>query len=499
MKKFQYEIRSEWPPLAWAAKLTSDSETIDVLVGPKVECRPDWFAEAVWDQPFAEGDFDRTDQIFGSGGRIRDAHCDFVSSASVVDRLQFLKTKNATWVSNSLPALLAVTGQSVQTHRSKYACEFTTITRGIDRYLREIPTLEKPVRLVYFRNLRWTPDRLTEIDKPLPVHDFSSFERYHDFMVTSLVALFENARDEERQGQFEPLSTISTGYDSPAVSALMAAAGGKETLSIRNARGGDADSGEQISLALGLQPYVVDRDAWRKRTLPEVSFLASDAKGEDVYFAGAHDQLCGRLLLTGYGGQHAWGKTDKEAYDFRRGDQSGLSHTENRLWAGYLHCPVPFLGGRQAADLRSISCSPAMAAWEVEGSYSFPIPRRIVEQQGVDRTWFGMSKKAASVLLFDRFGFLTENSLVDYEAWYKENFRGMRQFSDTLRNFSIRMGAETLHQGLVFCQKTSPFVPGSSLRRLGHSSRLNERARREPHFEHLFPWAMEEAIRHYNG
>src|SRR5258708_10810292 len=62
-----------------------------------------------------------------------------------------------------------------------------------------------------------------------------------------------------------------------------------------------------------------------------------------------------------------------------------------------------------------------MAPWDVGGSYTRPICRRILEEAGVPRELFGMDKKAASVLFFDRNSFLSEASRRDYEDWLAHN------------------------------------------------------------------------------
>ena len=97
------------------------------------------------------------------------------------------------------------------------------------------------------------------------------------------------------------------------------------------------------------------RDAWRGPDAPpgpELPFLAADAKGEDVYFRGAEAHLARRVLVTGYHGDQMWSKRPRApSADIVRGDQSGLSLSEYRLWAGFIHLPVPFLGVRQIGDV----------------------------------------------------------------------------------------------------------------------------------------------------
>src|SRR5207245_7865116 len=87
--RLRYTLVADWPPLAWLARCRPGAPAIDVFHGPRVELAADWFCEAVWDGAFADGDFDRTDLVFGSGARAResDGVC-FVSSGSTVDRLQ---------------------------------------------------------------------------------------------------------------------------------------------------------------------------------------------------------------------------------------------------------------------------------------------------------------------------------------------------------------------------------------------------------------------------
>src|SRR5213079_2018010 len=99
---------------------------------------------------------------------------------------------------------------------------------------------------------------------------------------------------------------------------------------------------------------------------PELPFLAADAKGEDVYFRGAEAHLARRVLVTGYHGDQMWSKRPRApSADIVRGDQSGLSLSEYRLWAGFIHLPVPFIGVRQIGDVRALSRSAAMAPWDV--------------------------------------------------------------------------------------------------------------------------------------
>src|SRR5699024_10168223 len=86
---------------------------LQVIHGLKVEAHDTWFGECVSDDPLAEAGFDRTEVVFGSGGRLRSREAVFVSPPSTVDCLHILETDGHAFVSNSLVALLSVTGAEI--------------------------------------------------------------------------------------------------------------------------------------------------------------------------------------------------------------------------------------------------------------------------------------------------------------------------------------------------------------------------------------------------
>jgi hypothetical protein len=496
---FKYICIEDWPPLAWLATCDPDTATVEVIHGRQVETYPDWFAEAAWDGDYEQADFDRTDLVYGTGGRLRDDELTFVSSATTVDRLHSFQDDGRTYVSNSLACLLAAVDGRVAPHYNGYFRDFETIIHGIGNYHRTVASSAGPVRLTYYNNLRWCDGALVEVPKPNPRRDFATFERYRDEVESALCRLAENAGSPLRSHPYRLLATISSGYDSPAVAALARRAGLRQTLSFSTSRDHRPDSGAEVARRLGLVPIVVDSSLWKSNRLSEVPFLASDAKGEDVYYAGAQDVLAGTLLLTGYGGSRVWDKGKDLLGDLERSDQSGLSLCEYRLWAGFLHCPVTYIGGRQTGDLRRISNDPAMAPWDVSGSYSRPICRRILEEAGVPRPLFGMEKKAASILFFDRNSFLSDASLADYMAWRQ---RHLPHPAGPVRmvGAGLTACARATVQGLQsLAGALHAVVPISSLRRVRTSGRLTSFVHREQRFAHVFPWALEKAIERYRN
>jgi hypothetical protein len=486
----------EWPPLAWLA-VCDGSGSVSVAHGNRVETHPHWFAEAVWAGAYEQADFDDTDLVFGTGGRLRGEGLVFVSSATVVDRLHALEAHGRTWVSNSLACLLAAVGATVDPHYHRYFHDFESIIGGLTKYRRTLASSAGPVRLTYYDNLAWQAGRLVEVHKPYPKRDFSTFARYRDFLEDTLCRLAENSKAPQRTHPYDLLATISSGYDSPTVAAVARRAGLRQTLSFAQARDGRPDSGAEVARRLGLEPLLIDSRAWQKGTLPEVPFIAADAKGEDVYYGGAAEVLRGRLLLTGYGGSRVWDKGIAPPEHLERSDQSGLSLCEYRLWAGFLHCPVTLLAARQTQDLRNISNSPEMAAWDVPGGYSRPICRRLLEEAGVPRQLFGQEKKAASILFFDRHSFLSPGSLADYQAWRHAHALAGRTPLRLVRE-GLAAGARTAVRGVqALAGALHRAVPVKLLARLSKSGKLTAFARYERLFAHVFPWALERATERY--
>ncbi len=241
----------KWPPLAWAAQCFYANSVIVVYHGAGVEVRDNWFCEAVWNNNFETGDFDLTDIIFGSGARIRTEQVTFVSSGTTVDRLQALTLPGSVWISNSLACLLSVTDNSIDPAYPDYFERLTSITQGLDKYEKNIKLLSgEKVQLSYFNNLVWNGSTLVEVEKPNEQRDFSSFTKYHDFLLSSLKKISDNTLAAERKYSYEMLGTLSSGYDSATITVLAQKVGLRETIPFLKARGGDADNGKEIANAL---------------------------------------------------------------------------------------------------------------------------------------------------------------------------------------------------------------------------------------------------------
>jgi hypothetical protein len=205
--------------------------------------------------------------------------------------------------------------------------------------------------------------------------------------------------------------------------------------------------------------------------------------------------------LTGHFGGRAWDKNAQGlSDDIVRGDQSGMALTEFRLWAGFVHCPLAFLGVRQVPDLHRLIRSPEMKPWDVGGRYNRPLARRIIESAGIPRGAFAVHKRAGSVLFFQSHSFLSPGSLEDFTRWLHQHVDDWRK--RRLVPPAFTPGRRTLKQQAAAAAapvfRALSWVTGRRLWLLEAAARrLTNIAAREPLFRYLFPWAIARAKERY--
>lgn len=490
--RLEFHQVGAWPPNAWLAKCVSGSELVRVLHGSGVEVCDEFFCEAVWDGPYVQGDFDRTDIIAGSGGRLRADGVTFVSAGNPVDRLNSFSDATTAWISNSLACLLSEIGADVNITYPRYYQDFFSIAHGLKRYRRTLPTSRGDVSLTYFDNLHWNGHSLRQTAKPVINRDFADFDRYLRFLRGCLAVVAGNLADPARRRPYRMLATTSTGYDAPMVTALLAEQGCADTLCFDQSHQGESDSGEEIAKILNVSPHKIPLAGWRGMPNPEPAFLAGNSIGEELRFKSAEAMLENRVLFTGYLGDKMWGLDADEdlSPDFVRTDCAGTGFTEYRLWARFIHCPLPCWGGRQVADIRNISMQPDLKPWRLASGYDRPIPRRILEEKGVPRESFGVRKRNSSSFLHNHANYLTPASMQEFLEWLKQNqWQWIRQFKlPPLRGDLIDQLSFHTVNWFVDWGKTMPliwrFAASFADRPVG--------IRR-----HVFPWAMSVAKQRY--
>ena len=392
--KLTNEPIAGWPKLAWVAVCSGDRSEVVVYHGPLVEVTQDWCVEAVWAGEFGKGDFDRTDLVFGTGVRLRGDDIIFVSSGTTLDRLWHVIVAGKTYVSNTLPGILALAGVSLRPDYSGYQRDIHTIVKGLERYQRVIPGDPVDIQVTYYHNLRLRGNELREEAKPVSSLSLNDFSAYKTFLFGAARALGGNAKDAGRQNPVQLRSTVSSGYDSTATALVAREAGCRESLTIRqsNSLWRGSDSGHEIAERLGIACSAYDRSS--PPVVAEDAVWAASGWPGDLNLTWFDYPEPLTLLFTGFHGDRIW---DRERHDVRhslvRGDISGLGLCEYRLSRGLFNCPVPYWGAMHAAAIQSITFSDEMAPWTLGNDYDRPIPRRLLEEAGVDRKMFGMRKK----------------------------------------------------------------------------------------------------------
>jgi hypothetical protein len=102
------------------------------------------------------------------------------------------------------------------------------------------------------------------------------------------------------------------------------------------------------------------------------------------------------LLTIGNHGDVIWQKGLSSDYQgvhhFLDREPSGTGLVEWRLHRGVFLAAAPYFGASRWNSLMRIHQSKALDPWRLGGDYDRPIPRRIVEQRGIEREAFGRKK-----------------------------------------------------------------------------------------------------------
>ena len=423
------------PKLAWLAILNQDSPVIKVFHGEWVEANAQFVFEGAWASDFAAVDFDRCETVVGSGIVLRNGKAVFCSGSHVMFRLHILRQGDKMFISNSFVYCLTAAGLRLKNNYALYFRDFQSIVRGLQKYRTQIPLDEGRIRLLYVDNLVVGPDlHMKFVPKP-SAPKFSCYEGYRRYLEEMLRKIRENSASPPRKITYEPISTISSGYDSAACSVLARGIGCTTAITFAQARGSDeSDSGAEIGRQLGYSMVAADRLGYQnQKHYPEAEFIAGGTAGDagDFVFASLEDLLPQKLLITGFTGDSVWNPNEFQNRFMIQDGLGGTMMEEFRLRVGFVHLPVPIIGGRRGPELCTISRAPEMRPWVLGTEFEKPIPRRILEEAGVPRTWFGLNKKATGARFFDGpnrgpedlKAHLSHPSYRDYQRFFRERYK----------------------------------------------------------------------------
>lgn len=396
---FRYDVSEKLPRLAWCAIFTEGKDEILVKTGKHVERFTKFFVEGAWDGPFAEGNFKQSTLFCGSGIYLEEygnGGALAVGPSHTLERLVSLRKEHHLYISNSLPFLLAEgNGKCVYAH--DYLADFYSILSGLDHYQREVPLKHGLVfRQHVMQNLFINHSlEIKEISKK-EIDPFVDYEDYLYRLRTAVSHLILNAGDAERMVTYGLVSTISKGYDSPAAAAIARECGCNQVVTFGAPLKYSRDCGADIAKKLGYTNIVI-RDAaayLENKELLECEALCSGELGSELELVNFRDVFSGNIVFTGGRGDFIWGKDAALANErcVFPGASLSFSHLETRLKAGYIYLPVPCYGVTKWPSIAAITNAPEMQPYTIGGDYDRPISRRILEERGVPRNWFGMEK-----------------------------------------------------------------------------------------------------------
>ncbi|MBN2182929.1 MAG: hypothetical protein JW715_13545 [Sedimentisphaerales bacterium] len=495
--EFNFIKQKNLPKLSWGAVLEHGSEKVNVYCGDWVETNATSFVEGAWNLPFSEHDFEKATVFMGSGGKIINNKVIFATPTHTLERIFGIRNNNLLYVSNSMSFALSMSNNEMDPSYIAYQADFDSIILGLDKYVKSSP-LKSGVKIEYFCHCN------IEIDKELGVRklpkntppDFKDFHEYRNLLVSNIHDIADNAQSEHRARKYKLLATASTGYDSSCVAALAREVSCSDVYTFKNAspkyqlfgeysyKGKQSDdSGEAIAKKLGYENIII-RDRWSYLDQKTDIYEAESCASGNLYYNPViiyEDVIQQRVLLTGHHGGAAWILDPKKSnYELKGGGLCGASMCESRLRIGFIHAPIPYIGGCWYSSINKISNSKEMSPWRLGTHYDRPIPRRILEEKGVPRNFFGQSKKAVQVPLMG-----TKNNLLSQMTEKaKTSFIEFHSKHKRERNI-VRQFCYDFMTGLYLF--LSPRVLGKIIRKIG----FHKKAKSIPSFtkEHLFKFS----------
>lgn len=420
--KVVVRVAKNIPRLAWLCEVKGRQHVF--TIGNAVDIGRDFLFEGVWDDEFSQGKVDETDFAYGSGARFReDGHVVFVPPKHCFEYLFVVhdSRKNVAFISNSMNYVLERSGMA----GSKSMDEFTKTLRtrndeatslGIDMY--DQLAFEgggfKFYRMMFY-NFSVDSRGGLKLHHSLPKKLFKGFDEYREFLVNKIKTIALNGSHPLRKVNQEPITLVSSGYDSPCVAVLAVESGYKNAATIDVLVRGEEDSGESIAKKLGMEVATVKHALGK--VVPDLSasfegkkadliaeFVATPGLGDNVMLKTLEKQLKNSIYLSGIGGDAVWRRPTRVGPGMPVGIRFNKSSTEFRLRVGYSFVPVPLFGARFIAPIKRITHNPNMEPYTLHQRYDRPIARKIIEEAGIERGAFAAYKAATNptVLNYDQ-------------------------------------------------------------------------------------------------
>lgn len=496
--KLEYSINHNIPKLAWYAEVHKGKDVVEVECGDNIEYNDEWFVEGAWCGDFQKGNFSNDIFFLGTGAVLqRDTIC-FATPGHTLERIYIIKDNEKLALSNSLCFVLERMQASLDYNYLEYEKAFHSVLNGLDVYQKKIPLLNKEKKLwaLYYCNIEVDSELHIKLSDKMKTPQFVSFTEYYNSMLNDLQKLKKNMQAKERKVKYGIVTTISSGYDSAACAVVAKEMGCDIAVTFNEPEKYASDDGSEIAKKLGYSVVIKkNAESYKKSNkLVEAEYIAGGELGTGIVFSAFDKEFENNLVLIGEGGDHIW---DRNVHDVnsvvRFSDElySGTTLIEPRLRLGYIYLPLPMYCATSWPSIHAISNNNEMKPWSLKNNYDRPIPRRIVEEAGIEREAFGIGKKGAG------FNYRYDTMKRLEKRMSKDSFERFRTFYKQNSSFTIRR----LRKVIKYFLNTIPDYFNYILRRCGVKigSKIQHKEYQENPMApaYLFLWSIEETRKRY--
>ena len=402
--RFNYIEKDKLPPLAWLVRIKKNNKLIEVFHGKMVECKHNFFVAGVWNGDFNKGDFVNASFSCCTGGIIsgdgNEKRITFSTPNHLKDALFSIMESDTLLISNSPAFLLSFSKNNFDINYYNYEIDFNSLCFGVRRYIKKTVLRNgKTMRIHRCCNLHVNPylscKEEIRYSKPL----IETYSYYLNFINTTLSEIKKNANDKERMINYKFVATISKGYDATCASVLALKNGCDTVLTFNSPERYKEDSGEDIAKLLGFKKIICGNgsDYLNNSDLWEAESASNGDVGSLVAFNTFENYYKNSILVMGLEGDCIWNihEEGNNELDLLHLSLSANYNPEHYLRTNTIQLNVPLIGGDNWPSISVISNSQEMKPFSVGGNYDRPIPRRVVEEAGIPRNLFGVSKRGA--------------------------------------------------------------------------------------------------------
>lgn len=405
-------LNQDIPKLAWCIKITESQ--ININYGSGVVYHSAGIVEGVWDGEFNNFEYANSEHVFGSGVTVQHQKLIITPPSHMYECIFLIENKinNELIISNSLAYCLSFFKNEIKNDdeifediRKNNDQQTKLGVLGFEPLIYEYKSFN--LFALYYHNFCISPSGI-ELVSRLYERSYSNFDAYKLFLEDTLHSLVKNGKNQNRVKHLKAFSTLSKGYDSPAVTCLLKNITDFDCATINVEVYGSNDSGLEIAEKLGIKCKPCEHpigasienlgEIEYSTDLAELSneFFATQGLGDDSVFLSFDKYLDEKIVFTGALGDTIWNASNQPPYGIPVRILYGKSLTEYRLNKGFAYIPVPVIGAVFPTSIYRLNFLSDMKPYSIKGNYNRPIARRIVESAGVPRGMFATEKNATN-------------------------------------------------------------------------------------------------------